>query len=248
MSAIYVLWLRELRRFVRSKLQIITTLVQPTLYLVVLGLGMGAVFRQAGRGSYVQFIAPGIIAMTVLFAATFSGITLLFDRQFGFLKETLVAPVPRAYIMLGRTTGAATVAFLQGMLVAVVCFVAGFRPVQPALLPIAAVYVALIALAFAALGATFGATLRDMQSFQMVMNFVIMPLFFLSGGLYPLDQLPSVLAVLTQLNPLSYGVDGMRSMLLQESHFSAVIDAAVLATLALVLLCVGAWRFSKIET
>jgi len=246
MSAIYVLWLRELRRYTRSRLQILISLGQPGLYLLVLGFGMGAVFRQAGRGSYVQFIAPGIIAMTILYSATFSGISLLWDRQFGILKETLVAPVPRLYIMLGRTSGAATVAFLQGALVAVVCLVAGFRPVQPLLLPAAAVFVALIALVFAALGTTFGSTLKEMQAFQVVMNFVVMPLFFLSGALYPLDQLPSVLAVLTRLDPLSYGVDGMRSLLLQQSHFGVMLDTAVLGTLAIVLLCVGAWRFGKI--
>src|SRR6185437_2004119 len=99
MSAIYILWLREVRRYLRSKVQIIASLGQPVLYLVAMGFGLGAVFRQAGRGSYIQFVAPGIIGMTVLFSAIFSGVALLWDRQFGFLKETLVAPVPRVYIM-----------------------------------------------------------------------------------------------------------------------------------------------------
>ena len=247
MSAIYVLWLREVRRYTRSKVQIITSLGQPALYLFALGFGMGAVFRQAGRGSYLQFVAPGIIAMTVLFSATFSGVAILWDRQFGFLKETLVAPVPRLYIMLGRTGGAATVALLQGSLVALMCFIAGFRPVESALLPATVVFVALIALVFAALGTTIGSMLKDMQAFQVILNFVIMPLFFLSGALYPLDHLPGALAVLTQLDPLSYGVDGMRSALLQQSHFGAATDLVVLGLLAIVLLCVGAWRFSKIE-
>jgi ABC-2 type transport system permease protein len=247
MSAIYILWLRELRRYTRSRVQILTSLGQPALYLFVLGFGMGAVFREAGRGNYVQFVAPGVIAMTVLFSATFSGIALLWDRQFGFLKETLVAPVPRLYIMLGRTCGSATVALLQGLLVALVCLIAGFRPAQPALVPAAVLFVALIAVVFAALGTAIGSTLKDMQAFQMVMNFLIMPLFFLSGALYPLDHLPAALALLTQLDPLSYGVDGMRSVLLQHSHFGAVTDALVLGVLAVVLLCVGAWRFAKIE-
>ncbi len=247
MSAIYILWLRELRRYTRSKVQIIASLGQPVLYLFVLGFGFGAVFRQAGRGSYVQFVAPGVIAMTVLFSATFSGIALLWDRQFGFLKETLVAPVSRVHIMLGRTCGAATVALLQGCLVAVICLIAGFRPVNAALVPAAVAFLALIALVFAGLGTTIGSMLKDMQGFQMVMNFLVLPLFFLSGALYPLDNLPGALAVLTRLDPLSYGVDGLRSTLIAQHHFGAIIDAMVLLSVALTFICLGAWRFSKIE-
>ena len=247
MSAIYILWLRELRRYTRSKVQIIASLGQPVLYLLVLGFGMGAVFRQAGRGSYIQFVAPGVIAMTVLFSATFSGIALLWDRQFGFLKETLVAPVPRIYIMLGRTSGAATVALLQGSLVTVICLIAGFRPANLALVPAGMAFLALIALVFAGLGTTIGSMLKDMQGFQMVMNFLVLPLFFLSGALFPLDNLPGVLSWLTRLDPLSYGVDGLRTTLIGQSHFGATLDATVLVSLAITFICLGAWRFSKIE-
>src|SRR5215475_5872385 len=137
MSAVYVLWLRELRRYVRSRAQIVASLGQPLLYLVALGFGLGPVFQRAGQGSYVQFVAPGVVAMTVMFSSVFSGMGLLWDRQFGFLKETLVAPVPRFQIMLGRTLGAATVAMCQGMLVAIVCLVAGFRVIDLRLLPVA---------------------------------------------------------------------------------------------------------------
>src|SRR5260221_10073774 len=127
MSAIYVLWLRELRRYVRSRAQIVASLGQPLLYLVALGFGLGPVFQKAGQGNYVQFVAPGIISMTILFSSVFSGMGLLWDRQFGFLKETLVAPVPRVYVVLAKPLGAATVAVIQGLLVAAVCFIAGFR-------------------------------------------------------------------------------------------------------------------------
>jgi ABC-2 type transport system permease protein len=247
MAAIYILWLRELRRYTRSRVQIIASLGQPVLYLVALGFGMGAVYRQAGRGSYLQFVAPGVIAMTVLFSATFSGIALLWDRQFGFLKETLVAPVPRVFIMLGRTCGAATVALLQGALVAIVCVIAGFRPSNLALLPEAIAFLALIALVFAGLGTTVGSSLKDMQGFQMVMNFLVMPLFFLSGALYPLDHLPSLLAAVTRVDPLSYGVDGLRAALIEQAHFGPALDATVLSTLAAAFIVLGAWRFSKIE-
>jgi len=247
MSAIYILWLRELRRYTRSRVQIVASLGQPLLYLFVLGFGMGAVFRQAGRGSYIQFVAPGVIAMTVLFSATFSGIALLWDRQFGFLKETLVAPVPRAYIMLGRTLGAATSSTIQGCLVAIVCVIAGFRPASLALLPIGLGFLVLIAIVFAGLGTMIGSMLKDMQGFQMVMNFLVMPLFFLSGTLYPLDGLPGALKVATHLDPMAYGVDGLRATLIAQSYFGYALDLAVLAPLAVVFIGLGAWRFSKIQ-
>ena len=121
MTAIYILWLRELRRYTRSRVQIVASLGQPLLYLFALGFGLGPVFQKAGNGSYLQFVAPGVIAMTILFSSVFSGIGLLWDRQFGFLKETLVAPVPRLHIMIGKTLGGATVAIIQGLLVVIVC-------------------------------------------------------------------------------------------------------------------------------
>src|ERR1700723_705042 len=169
MGAIYILWLRELKRYVRSRVQIVVSLGQPCLYLLALGFGLGPVFKQAGHGSYLQFMAPGVVGMTVLFSSIFSGMAMLWDRQFGFLKETLVAPVPRLHIILGRTLGGATVAMLQGMLMLIVCLIAGFRPTYPhapgapvsynwLALPAAAIFVAMIAIVFAALGASIGST------------------------------------------------------------------------------------------
>src|ERR1700726_3427399 len=140
MGAIHILWLRELKRYWRSKVRIGTSLVQPLLYLLVLGFGLGPVYQKAGAGNFLQFVAPGVIAMAVLFSAMFSGISLLWDRQFGFLKETLVAPVPRIQVMIGRTLGGATVAVIQGTLILVVCLIAGFRPVHLALVPLAFVF------------------------------------------------------------------------------------------------------------
>jgi ABC-2 type transport system permease protein len=185
--------------------------------------------------------------MTILFTSMFSGIALLWDRQFGFLKETLVAPVPRLWIMIGRTLGGATVAILQGSLILVACFVAGFRPVGLAVIPLAFVFMALIAVVFAAFGTVIGSSLKDMQGFQLVMNFLVMPIFFLSGALYPLTNLPRVLAFLTRLDPLTYGVDGVRTVLTSRTHFGVGMDAAVLIGVAIALLSAGAWRFSKIE-
>ena len=247
MEAIYILWLRELKRYTRSRAQIIASMGQPLLYLLVLGFGLGPVYQKAGGGSYLQFMSPGVIGMAVLFSSVFSGIALLWDRQFGFLKETLVAPVPRIEIMIGRTLGAATTAMIQGLLVTTVCLIAGFRPVSLAMVPLAFLFLALIAIVFAALGTTIGSSLQDMQAFPIVMNFLVLPIFFLSGALFPLKNLPRALGIVTSVDPLSYGVDGLRVALLGGGYFGATIDILVLAVVAVILLCLGAWRFSKIE-
>ncbi|HEV8542463.1 MAG TPA: ABC transporter permease, partial [Verrucomicrobiae bacterium] len=210
MGAIYILWLRELKRYTRSRAQIVASLGQPLLYLLVLGFGLGPVFQQSGNGSYIQFVAPGVIGMSVLFTSIFSGIGLLWDRQFGFLKETLVAPVPRTTVMIGRTLGGATVATIQGSLIFIVCLLAGFRPAHWTGIPLAFLFMLLTAIVFGGLGTAIGSLLEDMQGFQLIMNFLVMPIFFLSGALYPLSNLPKVLGLLTNLDPLSYGVDGLR--------------------------------------
>jgi ABC-2 type transport system permease protein len=247
MSVVYVLWLREVKRYLRSRPQIIASLGQPLLYLLVLGFGFGAVFERAGQGSYLQFVAPGVIGMGILFTSIFSGIGLLWDRQFGFLKETLVAPVPRLQIMAGRTLGGATIAIIQGALVLVVCLLAGFRPQSFAAVPMAIGFMALIAIVFAALGTAIGSTLRDMQGFQLIMNFLIMPIFFLSGALFPLENLPTALTVATRLDPLSYGIDGLRAAFIDVSHIGVMVDVTVLAALAALFLVLGSWAFSKIQ-
>src|SRR2546423_8423479 len=156
MNVIYILWLREVKKYLRSRTQMIASLGTPLMYLGVLGFGLGPVFRRAGEGSYLQFMAPGVIGMAVLFTAMFSGIAMLWDRQFGFLKETLVAPVPRLAIMIGRTLGGATVAVLQGALIFVVALIAGFRPVSVFAVPLAVLAILLLAVIFSALATAIG--------------------------------------------------------------------------------------------
>ncbi len=195
----------------------------------------------------MQFVAPGIIGMTILFSAVFSGVGLLWDRQFGFLKETLVAPVPRIQVMLGRTLGAATVAVIQGLLVAVVCVIAGFRPADYRELPLALLFMGMIASLFASLGTAIGSALQNIQGFQMIMSFLVMPIFFLSGALYPLTNLPTALSVVVSLDPLAYGVDGLRTTLIGVSHFGMAFDAFVLVLGATLVLFIGSHLFSKIQ-
>jgi ABC-2 type transport system permease protein len=247
MSAVYILWLRELKRYSRSRAQVVASLGSPILYLVALGFGLGPVFQKAGQGSYLQFVAPGVIGMSVLFSSIFSGIGLLWDRQFGFLKETLVAPVPRLHIMIGRTLGGASVSMIQGLLVLVVCLIAGFRPAHASTLPLAALFMALISTVFAALGTTIGSKLQNMQGFQLIMNFLVMPIFFLSGALFPLNGIPKGLAVATRLDPLTYGIDGLRGAFIGVAHFSTAADAAVLCAVAAIFTVMGAHAFSKIQ-
>ena len=241
------LWLRQVRRYLRSRTRIIGALGQPLLFLVALGFGLGSVFRRAGGGNYLQFLAPGVMAMSILFSAVFSGVEIIWDRQFGFLKEMLVAPVSRLTIMLGRTIGGATVATVQGLIVFVLSLFFGFRPAYASQLPTAIGIMLLIALLFTAMGTAVASMVQDFQGFQLIMNFLVMPLFFFSGAMYPLRGLPRPLEIVTRLNPLSYGVDALRTSFGSATQFGIVLDMTVLGGVTLALLFLGAALFNRIE-
>lgn len=247
MRAIYILWIRQLKRFWRKKANIVGALGQPIIFLFAFGFGLSPIFARAGAGNYIQFIAPGIICMTILFTAMFNGTEIIWDKQFGFLKETFVAPVSRWEILIGKTLGGATVAVIQGLLVFVITFIAGFRPANWGLVPVAVLFMILVAFLFSVLGNTIAARLDDMQGFPLIINFVIQPLFYLSGALFPLLNLPKVLALITKIDPLSYGVDAMRFSLSHTSVFSPWLSFAVLAGSSLVVSLIGVYQFSKIE-
>lgn len=252
MSTIYIMWLRQLKRYFRSRSRMIGSLAQPILFLVALGFGLGPVYAKAGGGNYIEFLAPGIISMGILFTSVFSGIEIIWDRQFGFLKEVLVAPVSRFKIMFGRTLGGATVAVFQGVLVLLISLLLGFRIADVGAFAVALVFMALIALLFTALGTAIASRLEDMQGFQLIVNFVIMPTFFLSGALFPLNGLPPALLAVASVDPLSYGIDGLRSVLsgglaLNVSHFGLPADLAMLSSITLLLLGLGSYLFSKIQ-
>ncbi len=246
MSTIYIMWLRQLKRYFRSKPRMIGSLGQPLIFLLAFGFGFGKIYSQAGRGDYLQFLAPGVISMAILFTSVFAGIEIIWDRQFGFLKETLVAPVPRLHIMIGRTLGGATVALFQGVIVFGLACLFGFRPELKAL-PLTLVFMFLIAVLFTAFGTALASQLNDMQSFPLIMNFLVMPLFFLSGAMFPLEGLPRGMALVTALNPLSYGVDGLRMSLGLASFYGWGLDLAVLSLSSAFLLVVGGYLFSKIQ-
>jgi ABC-2 type transport system permease protein len=247
MNTIYILWLRQLKRYFRSKSRIIGSLGQPLLFLVALGFGLGPIYQKAGGGNYIEFLAPGIVAMGILFTSLFSGIEIIWDRQFGFLKETLVAPTSRLQIMIGRTLGGATVASLQGLMILFLSFLVGFRLENINFLLAVLIFIFLIALLFTALGTAIASVLEDMQGFQLIMNFLVMPLFFLSGALFPLEGLPKTFSIITRIDPLSYGVDGLRGTLTNISHFGLFTDFLVLSIITAAILILGSYLFSKIQ-
>ncbi len=247
MSVIYTLWLREVKKYFRARSRIIGALGQPLLFLLAFGFGFGRIFAQAGQGNYIDFLGPGIIMMTVLFTGVFSGISLIWDRQFGFLKETMVAPVPRWQILLGKTIGGATVATFQGLIVFLLTLLIGFRPYSLVLLPVAGLFVVFVAILFTSLGVALASSITDMQGFQLIINFLVQPLFFLSGALFPLGGLPEAMQVVTRIDPLSYGVDGLRHALINVGEFGMVIDMAVIVVLAGILVAVGSYLFERIQ-
>lgn len=247
MEVLYILWLRQIRRYVRSKARMIGSLGQPLLFLIALGFGFGPIYQKAGGGDYMAFLAPGVIAMGILFTAIFAGIEVIWDKQFGFLKETLVAPVSRFKIMLGRTLGGATVATLQGVIVFVMTLFVGFRPANWWMVPVAIIIMFLISLLFTALGTAIASLLDDMQGFHLIMNFLVMPLFFLSGALFPLAGLPRAINIVATVDPLSYGVDAIRGTLTGLYHFGLGVDLAVLIGVSLLFLGIGSYLFKRIQ-
>jgi ABC-2 type transport system permease protein len=181
MSVIFILWKRQIKRYFRSRSRVVGSLAQPILFLIALGFGLGPIYNQATGESYIQFLAPGIIAMSILFTSIFSGIDLIWDKKFGFLKEVLVAPVPRILIMLGRTLGAATIGFLQGLIIFILTLFVGFRPEISMYLPLALLFMLFSALFFTALGTAIASLLDDMSAVPLVMNFVVIIVFCLHG-------------------------------------------------------------------
>jgi len=244
---VYVLWLRQMKRYARSKSRVLGAIGQPLLFLLALGYGLGAVFERAGEGNYLQFLVPGIIAQTILFSAVFWGIQIIWDKQFGFLKETLVAPVPRIKIMIGGALGGATIAAFQGLLVLVISVALGFRPHNWALVPAAIALAAVLALALACFGSGVASMVNDFQGFQAINQFLIFPLYFLSGAIYPLAGIPTVLRLISQINPLSYAIDALRTLLTGTGHFVFGVDLLALGLTVLVTVVFGLVTFRRIQ-
>ena len=247
---INVLWLREMKRFVRARSRIIATLMIPILSLFFFSMGLSGVPLPGipEEIDYVNFLLPGIIGTTILFSAVFSGISVLWDREFGFLKEIMMAPVSRLSIVLGRILGSATISLIQGGIILFVSMlIIGIK--KPTLQGIlwAFIFMILIAITFIGLGLILASRMRDIHGFNLVMNFIIFPMFLLSGSILPLQRLPKPLYYLIYLDPLTYGVDGLRASLMKFSIFWKTHDLIVLSLFALVAIVVGSYMFEKMR-
>lgn len=248
MDIVYTLWLRNIRRYLRSKSRIIGSLGMPLFFLLVLGFGLNSIVEIPGTGhGYIGFIIPGIISMSVLFTSIFSGIQIIWDKQFGFLKETLVAPVSRMEIMLGQTLGGATTSFIQGLIILVLSLFVGLNISSVVGFLIAVVFMVLIGVSFTAFGIAIASKMEDMHGFQLIMNFVIFPIFGFSGALFPINSLPPWLKPLTLLDPLTYGVEGIRYGLSGTSQINPLYSFILLAGFAAFMTILGAYLFRKIN-
>jgi len=246
LDAIYILWLREIKRFIRSKSRIIGSLAFPTFILIIIGTGLNSVFTM-GKLSYIEFIAPGMIGMVLLFSSISFGIMVIWDRQFGFLKEMLVAPISRTSIVVGKALGGVTTSMFQALLFLIVCFAIGIKIPSPLMLLLLFVVMILIAVGFVLVGIAFSSRMKDFHGFSLIMNFVVMPIFFLSGAFFPLDKLPEWLKWFVYIDPLTYGVDALRFCMVNTSSFPIWINLLALIVFGLAATIIGTLLFKTTQ-
>lgn len=258
LAGIYTIWLREVRKFWRDKSRIIGATVQPALFLLVLGTGIGRGIPQAFQGApggqqflpgvqdYLSFIYPGIIAMTLLFTSVFSAISIIWDREIGFLKEVMVAPISRWAVAIGKTFGGSTVAMLQGCLMLIFAPIVGVK-LTPAMVAVLIPLLLFISFSLTAMGIAAAAQMRSMQGFTVIMNFLTLPMFFLSGAMFPVQGLPSWMDVLVRINPLTYGVDILRAVVIGYHDYPLLFDLNVIGFFGLLMLGLAVLAFSERE-
>lgn len=255
---IYTIWLREVTKFWRDKSRIIGSTVQPALFLLLLGTGIGRGIPHAfgtqsvveeflpGVKNYMTFIYPGIIAMTLLFTSVFSAISIIWDREIGFLKEVMVAPISRWAVALGKTCGGSTVAMFQG------CLMLFFAPLIGVELSIVTILTLIplllyISMSLTAMGIAAAARMRSMQGFTVIMNFLTLPMFFLSGAMFPTEGLPRWMDLLVRVNPLTYGVDVLRAVVIGYHDYSILFDLYVIGFFGALMLGLAVLAFRQGE-
>lgn len=249
-DTIYTIWLREIIRFLKSKSRIIGSGGQPLIWLAIVGVGIGSAFELIRGVPYITFMAPGVIGMTLLFSSIFAGINVIWDKQFGFLKEILVSPVSRVAIVLGKVAGSATVSMATAITVLVAVIATGIIPLSMlSAMGVAEsfVFMILIATVFVSVGLIIASTVNNIEGFQVLINFLVLPLFFLSGALFPLDNAPLWMKILSAVDPLQYGVDGMRGALIGVHANPMGIDFLVVLGFAVLLISVADVAFRKMQ-
>lgn len=249
LTVIYILWLREMKRFFRTKSRVVGTMAMPLLFLVFLGFGFGRmnVPGISQNINYINFLVPGIIGMSLLFTSTFAGLSVLWDREFGFLKEIMVAPVSRVSIALGRIAGGISTSLFQGISILIISLLLGFKIKGLISFILSLLFMALVSATFVAIGLGIASQMKDIHGFSLIMNFLIFPLFFLSGALYPIQNLPAMVRSFSYIDPLTYGVDGLRSFLVGSSYFPLFVDILLISGFSLLTIFVSAFLFEKSE-
>lgn len=252
LQAVYVMWVRQIKRFVRSKSRLIGMIVQPLFFLFILGGGLrSASLPGMEGGDYLLFIAPGIITMAILFSSIFTGISVLWDRQFGFLQEVLVAPISRFSIIFGRTLGGATTALIQGFIILIISLFVGVQIHSTIGLILTIIFMILTAFTAVGLGLVLASKMEDFQGFQIIMNLVILPLFFLSSAIFPIatnPNLPDFIIKASFFNPLFFMVDGMRGSLTgSNNYFDPLFNLIIVFIICMVVMFIGGYLFSKSE-
>lgn len=269
LKAIYIIWLREIIRFWRNRIRAISGLAMPLLWLGVMGVGLSASMRftpmeQVVDGfNYINFMFPGILAMTLLFSSIFSALSVVYDREFGFLKEILVAPISRSSIALGKILGGATTAVIQAMLMFLLLPIIGVKiSILSVILLVPSMFI--VAFGLSAFGVLIASKMKSTEAFPMVMQFLMMPMFFLSGALFPLSSAPGWLTAMASFNPLTYGVNLLRGIVFNNAEMPQEIAKALtpsffgyelnlLANLlivlgfALLMVALSVWSFRKVE-
>jgi ABC-2 type transport system permease protein len=241
------MWLREMKRFLRSKSRIVVTIIQPLLFLFILGSGFSTIKMPGLDVDYIYFFAPGIVTMSILFSSMFAGVSILWDKQFGFLQEVLVAPVSRISIIIGRTFGGATTALVQGFIILIIVIAIG-TPVSGLIgLMLTIIFMILIAFSAVGFGLILASKMRDFQSFPIIMNLIVMPLLFLSSAFFPVTQ-NETMKTIAFFNPIFYMVDGLRGSLVGTNNvFHPIIDLGVVLLVCIIMLFLGSYLFSKSE-
>ena len=244
LNAIYIIWLRELKIFIRDRSRLISSIAQPLIWLLLIGTGFGATFGKVGDLQYIQFMFPGILVMTLLFSSMFSAISIIWDREFGFLKEMLVAPIRRTSIAIGKAIGGASRSTIQGIIILVFSPLIGINiTIQKFFLIVPLMF--FIAFTISGIGIIIAARMESFEGFNLIVNFVIMPMFLLSGAIFPISNLPQWLSMIVSINPLSYGVDIMRWVMTGISERNPALDLMVLSLVCVLTTTISVYLFSK---